>query len=679
MSDFTFNCPQCDQSIEVSADFLSQIIECPSCNGLIELPSPEPTQMPQSNEPPAQVEPEPRSLPINRAPQFVSPAVTVSLSMRQIIGIIGAIILFVGVFAPIVSVPIMGNMNYFQNGKGDGTIVLVLAVLSLLAILAKKDILLFFTSLGCLATLTFTFVNFKIGMNRLVADAGNADDMFSGLAELAVQAVQLQWGWALLVVGAGLTLAPLFLRYGPEDTSHQGGFGLAAGWRITAGAICGLCFVAVVAALVWPTATEPTAASSSTEPEPTGLQNVLSSETKEPDDPPKQIPTIRIGSSVVIDDVRITIRGIRRDYIHKKFMFGDSTTRSDDKYLLVDVTLQNTSRGKIIYLQQIWEHTKLVDNFDNAEGAEFSRSFRTESIVGYLGSAKMKPGETMEDIIIFDLPVDTATGFTIESDPKFWKSIGEKQVRELSDSSFKIKFRRSEIDKQRRSVELSEPEKSPKVVVEHQEPAQVVSHADQDGEDPKPVSDKQPLSIKTLSRADKILVLLRETPEDKTVLARLSAEIPNITDANTQCRLSVIHCLGCLYTHQNTKATSIRKDLTKKYPTQSDLKYLSRTRLFDECPTCQGNKSIQVACPECGGTGECSWCRGRGSRTVATFSGTQQQDCAWCKTTGTCARCSGAGKLTRKCSVCNGKGSKLSRDKVKETYLSLLRESGTSG
>ena len=40
------------------------------------------------------------------------------MNTKQILGLIGSIVLFIGVFTPIVSVPIMGNMNYFQNGKG---------------------------------------------------------------------------------------------------------------------------------------------------------------------------------------------------------------------------------------------------------------------------------------------------------------------------------------------------------------------------------------------------------------------------------------------------------------------------------------------------------------------------------------------------------------------------------
>ena len=54
------------------------------------------------------------------------------------LGLIGSVVLFIGVFAPIVSVPIMGNINYFQNGQGDGMIILVLAVISLILVLMGK-------------------------------------------------------------------------------------------------------------------------------------------------------------------------------------------------------------------------------------------------------------------------------------------------------------------------------------------------------------------------------------------------------------------------------------------------------------------------------------------------------------------------------------------------------------
>jgi hypothetical protein len=39
---------------------------------------------------------------------------------RQVVGLTGALVLFIGVFTPIVSVPTVGYINYFQNERLDG-------------------------------------------------------------------------------------------------------------------------------------------------------------------------------------------------------------------------------------------------------------------------------------------------------------------------------------------------------------------------------------------------------------------------------------------------------------------------------------------------------------------------------------------------------------------------------
>src|SRR5688572_6811275 len=44
----------------------------------------------------------------------------------QMIALAGSAALFFGVFAPLISVPFLGTMNYFQNGRGDGVIILAL-------------------------------------------------------------------------------------------------------------------------------------------------------------------------------------------------------------------------------------------------------------------------------------------------------------------------------------------------------------------------------------------------------------------------------------------------------------------------------------------------------------------------------------------------------------------------
>ena len=128
------------------------------------------------------------------------------MNTKQMLGLIGSVVLFVGVFAPIVSVPIMGNINYFQNGQGDGTIILVLAVVSFILVLMEKYRALWFTGSASLAVMLFTLINFQAKMSQFKADMELelADNPFRGLADMAISSIQLQWGWALLVVGAAL-------------------------------------------------------------------------------------------------------------------------------------------------------------------------------------------------------------------------------------------------------------------------------------------------------------------------------------------------------------------------------------------------------------------------------------------------------------------------------------------
>lgn len=132
-----------------------------------------------------------------------------TMDKKKLLGLAGAIILFVGVFTPIVSIPIMGNMNYFQNGKGDGTIIIVLAVISLVLTLRNKYKGLWFTGLGSLGIMAFTFINFQVRMSQAASGLQEelGDNPFSGLGELMLQSIQLQWGWAILILGAGLIVA----------------------------------------------------------------------------------------------------------------------------------------------------------------------------------------------------------------------------------------------------------------------------------------------------------------------------------------------------------------------------------------------------------------------------------------------------------------------------------------
>ena len=128
---------------------------------------------------------------------------------KQLFGIAGSVVLFVGVFTPIISVPIVGSVNYFQNGKGDGVIVLIFALISIGLVFAKKYGGLWVTGFGALAVMLFTFVNFQIRLSEMKDEMAMklAGNPFRGIADAAMQSIQLQWGWAVLIVGACLLIA----------------------------------------------------------------------------------------------------------------------------------------------------------------------------------------------------------------------------------------------------------------------------------------------------------------------------------------------------------------------------------------------------------------------------------------------------------------------------------------
>ena len=124
------------------------------------------------------------------------------------IALVGAALLFVGAFMPIVSAPIIGSLNYFQNGKGDGVVIVLMAIATATLTMTGRTRHVLWTGLASLAMLAFTFINFqsKMGEVRANMEAELADNPFRGLAEAAVGSVQLQWGWAILVLGAGITV-----------------------------------------------------------------------------------------------------------------------------------------------------------------------------------------------------------------------------------------------------------------------------------------------------------------------------------------------------------------------------------------------------------------------------------------------------------------------------------------
>jgi hypothetical protein len=138
----------------------------------------------------------------------------------RILGIIGAVLIIVGLFMPIVS--IFGiNISYFESiksGSGpDGFIFLGLGVISLILALINKTRLLIATGILTLGYVALSFIGYKSKMSEATSSANS--ELSSQLSGL----IHLQWGWAVLVLGGILLLvAGIMKKSGPDPIPAYG-------------------------------------------------------------------------------------------------------------------------------------------------------------------------------------------------------------------------------------------------------------------------------------------------------------------------------------------------------------------------------------------------------------------------------------------------------------------------
>ena len=130
----------------------------------------------------------------------------VFLITRLVLGILGAIILFISPFLPALRVPIVGSTSQLQLNEVSGIAIMLLALMSLVFVLLKWDKGSLFTSLTALGLTTVVVLRIYQGLSEFRKLMAEGDDLF-GLGELLAQSVQIEWGWAVTALGALLVLA----------------------------------------------------------------------------------------------------------------------------------------------------------------------------------------------------------------------------------------------------------------------------------------------------------------------------------------------------------------------------------------------------------------------------------------------------------------------------------------
>jgi hypothetical protein len=142
---------------------------------------------------------------------------------------------------------------------------------------------------------------------------------------------------------------------------------------------------------------------------------------KEPAPAPTRRETIeaQLDTGVIIDDLAITFSNPRVEPITLVSVLG-SEMISDESYLVIDLVYSNQSTTSETILYQPWNNAELKDN----TGRRFRPSLLGQTDVmhevkGRILIHTLKPGEVMNDVILFPWRPGEAASFTLTADPDF--------------------------------------------------------------------------------------------------------------------------------------------------------------------------------------------------------------------------------------------------------------------
>lgn len=136
-------------------------------------------------------------------------------SVRRTVGVLGAALVLIGVFLPFAHLPIVGDVNYFLNGHGDGVWLLIVAVIAAGLVFTRAYVgtaLCGIATIGLLAHFYYRIESLKQEMLSRAdsTDAGMFSGLVSNLSHAIADNVYIEWGFAVVVVGGLLlVLTPL--------------------------------------------------------------------------------------------------------------------------------------------------------------------------------------------------------------------------------------------------------------------------------------------------------------------------------------------------------------------------------------------------------------------------------------------------------------------------------------
>jgi len=138
----------------------------------------------------------------------------VEFSKQQLVGLVGSVVLLLGIFLPIVSMPIAGSISVFSSGRVDGYVLLGLTIISLILAFINNLKPLRITGGVSLLIVLFDFIYLLYKLNSIKGDMSDKlkGNPFGGVAEAMMSTVQIQYGWVFLFIGSLLLVYVAFAK-----------------------------------------------------------------------------------------------------------------------------------------------------------------------------------------------------------------------------------------------------------------------------------------------------------------------------------------------------------------------------------------------------------------------------------------------------------------------------------
>jgi hypothetical protein len=120
------------------------------------------------------------------------------------LGLAGSALLVVATFSPIVSIPIIGPLTFFSVNSIAGLSLIWLSLVGGLLTFASLWRYLALAGLICLSLPTYIIIRYENAMDQATSELRKDlnDPTLQGIGQVGLHLIQLEWGVALMILGA---------------------------------------------------------------------------------------------------------------------------------------------------------------------------------------------------------------------------------------------------------------------------------------------------------------------------------------------------------------------------------------------------------------------------------------------------------------------------------------------